>query len=184
MTYYAEYDSTIINVPSPVIGWYDTDFNYPILPSNVNLFELTEAQWIAHVATPNGWAIYENMIQPYTASVPAIPFTQQIQNYIEEGINITSTTYPALNGVYSVSSYLPFGRQDIATEAQFISTFNEFTNSTTELTWPLLNNTPVVFPNTASFLLFAKAAGQFYSACQAAALTQSGVLPVNTYNIG
>lgn len=84
----------------------------------------------------------------------------------------------ALDGTYRVASGVPFGREDIANEAQFISTFSEFTNGTTTLDWPLIDGTTfVTFPSTTEFLAFAKAAAQFYAACSAVKLTNSGTLP-------
>jgi hypothetical protein len=85
---------------------------------------------------------------------------QQAAMLIAGGISITSTGTPALNGVYTIQPGVPFGQEDIATEAQFIAQFSEFTNgATTNLQWPLLNGTFVTFPTTTEFLAFAKAAG-------------------------
>jgi hypothetical protein len=44
--------------PAPVTGWYDTSaLEYPSLPSNANLIEVTSEQWSAHFSNPNGWAV-------------------------------------------------------------------------------------------------------------------------------
>ena len=115
---------------------------------------------------------------------PAPTLAQQAAAAIAAGLTITSTSTPALNGTYAVASGVPFGREDIGTEAQFVSTFSEFTNGTTTLDWPLIDGkTFVTFPTTASFMAFAKAAAQFYAACKAVAATGAGSLPAASATI-
>lgn len=114
-------------------------------------------------------------IAAYVAPVQTL--AQQADALIAGGLTVASTATPALNGTYTVASGAPFGREDIATEAQFVSTFAEFTNGTTSLTWPLANGTFVTFPTTASFMGFAKAAAIFYAACQGVSATGQGSLP-------
>jgi len=51
MTKYAQFNSFDIQ-PSPVIGWYDTrEFDYPNLPAQSELIELTDAEWAARLDT-------------------------------------------------------------------------------------------------------------------------------------
>lgn len=134
--------------------------------------ECTQAQY----AGGNLWALKNGVITAIDAPAPTL--AQQAAAAINAGLTITSASTPALNGVYAVASGVPFGREDIGTEAQFVSTFSEFTNGTTTLQWPLIDGkTFVTFPTTASFMAFAKAAAQFYAACKAVAATGAGSLP-------
>ena len=120
-----------------------------------------------------------------TAPIPAATILQQqAAAALSAGLSITSTGTPALNGTYRVASGVPFGREDIGTEAQFVSTFSEFTNGATTLDWPLIDGkTFVTFPTTASFMNFAKAAAQFFAACKAIAAIGAGSLPTASATI-
>ncbi len=173
---YAQYNPTLS--PAPVTGWFDAaEFDYPNLPPASDLFELTAAQWAAHFSNPSGWAVQNGALVAYTPPTPAPTLAQQAAALIAGGLAITSTGTPALDGTYIVASGVPFGREDIGTEAQFISTFSEFTNGTQTLEWPLKDGTFVTFSSTGAFLNFAKAAAQFYAACQGVIATNSGTLP-------
>jgi hypothetical protein len=122
----------------------------------------------------------------WTFAAPAAPvqtLAQQATTLIATGLTITSTGTPALNGVYTMQSGVPFGQEDIDTEAQFIAQFGEFTNgATTNLTWPLLSGASVAFPTTSEFLAFAKVAGQFVAAVKLA-VSQGSALPAATAQI-
>lgn len=119
-----------------------------------------------------------------TLPAPIAPTLAQLATAaIAGGVTITSTGTPALNGTYAVASGVPFGREDIGTEAQFITTYSEFTNGTQTIEWPLMDGTFVTFPTTAAFLNFAKVAGQFYAACKSVAALGSGELPSATATI-
>jgi hypothetical protein len=183
MTQYAQYNPNVAG-PSPVTGWYDTElFGYPNLPPASDLLEVTAAQWAARLSNPPGWAVSNGALVAYTPPPPVPTLAQQAAALIAGGITITSTGTAALNGVYNVQSGVPFGQEDIATEAQFISTYGEFTNgATTNLQWPLLNGTFVAFPTTAAFLAFAKAAAQFIAAVKLA-VGQGAALPAATATI-
>src|SRR6185437_1503475 len=86
--------------------------------------------------------------------------------WIGAGLTVTSIGTPALAGVYAID---PQTQSDIAVEAQFISTFSEFTNGgTVDLLWPLPNDSEVTFPTTVAFMAFAKGAGQKVAAAKAA----------------
>lgn len=186
MTQYAYFDSTISG-QSPVIGWYDTGVaKYPNLPAASDLLELTATQWKAR--NTGAWAVNTTTspksLVSYTPPAPVPTLAQKAQALITAGLTITSTATPALNGTFAVASGVPFGREDIGTEAQFVSTFSEFTNGTTAIKWPLIDGrTFVKFADTASFMSFAKAAAQFYAACQAVIATGTGTLPPATATI-
>jgi hypothetical protein len=82
-----------------------------------------------------------HLLRSAPCSAPAcrqrLTLTQEAATLIGGGITIASTGTPALNGVYAVQSGVPFGQKQIANEAQFISTYSEFTNGeTTNLQWP------------------------------------------------
>ena len=136
----------------------------------------------AQAASPMTWTVSGGKV--IEATPPAPTLAQQAASAIAAGLTITSASTPALNGTYAVASGVPFGREDIGTEAQFVSTFSEFTNGTTTLQWPLIDGkTFVTFPTTASFMAFVKAAAQFYAACKAVAATGAGSLPAASATI-
>ena len=140
--------------------------------------ECTAAQY----QDANAWTISNGQIVAYAPPAPTL--AQQAAAALGAGLTITSTGTPALNGTYAVASGVPFGREDIGTEAQFISTFSEFTNGTQTLEWPLIDGkTFVTFPNTATFMNFAKAAAQYYAAVKAVAATGQGSFPSNQVTI-
>ena len=182
MPKYAQFDSAAV-APAPVIGWYDTDaLTYPNLPASADLLELTATEWADRLA--GFWAVSAGKLVSYTPPVVPPTLAQQAASALAAGLTITSTSTPALNGTYAVASGVPFGREDIGTEAQFISTFSEFTNGTQTLEWPLIDGkTFVTFPNTATFMNFAKAAAQYYAAVKAVAATGQGSFPSNQVTI-
>lgn len=176
MTQYAWFDPTIAQ-PAPIKGWFDTEFApYPNLPPVSDLVVLTPAQWAAHMSNPSGWAVQNGTLVAYTPPVAPPTLAQQAASLIQAGLTITSTSTPALDGVYVISDNVPFGRQDIANEAQFIASFSEFTNGSTTLEWPQANGTMVTFPSTTEFMAFAKVVAQFRVAVQIAVIS-SGTLP-------
>lgn len=69
MTKYARFDPSV-NDPKPVIGWYDTDLNYPTLPDMSGMLTLSDPQWAAHFINPNAWAIESNALVPFAQPVP------------------------------------------------------------------------------------------------------------------
>ena len=182
MAQYAYYNS-LVPSPSPVIGWYDTtEVSYPNLPPVSDLLEITPAQWAERMT--GQWAVSDGALVAYTPPVPAPTLAQQAAALIASGLTITSTSTPAINGTYAIASGVLFGREDIGTEAQFVSTFSEFTNGMQTLEWPLIDGkTFVTFPNTATFMNFAKAAAQYYAAVKAVAATGQGSFPSNQVTI-
>ena len=135
------------------------------------------------VAVAVGWS-YANGTFTAPPAPPAPTLAQQAAAALGAGLTITSTGTPAINGTYAVASGVPFGREDIGTEAQFVSTFSEFTNGAQTLEWPLIDGkTFVTFPSTTTFMNFAKAAAQYYAAVKAVAATGQGSFPSNQVTI-
>ena len=168
MKYFMEFDASG-NYAGNGIAVHDT------LPPGA--VECTAAQY----AGGNLWALKNGIITAISAAAPTL--AQQATAAIGAGLTITSASTPALNGTYAVASGVPFGREDIGTEAQFVSTFSEFTNGAQTLEWPLLNGTFVTFPSTASFMNFAKAAAQYYAAVKAVVAAGQGSFPSNQVTI-
>ena len=162
-------------------------FNEQVVQIEAVQFEVHPS--LTWVAIPAGQTVevgYAFANGTFTAppAPPAPTLAQQAAAALGAGLTITSTSTPALNGTYAVASGVPFGREDIGTEAQFISTFSEFTNGTQTLEWPLIDGkTFVTFPNTATFMNFAKAAAQYYAAVKAVAATGQGSFPSNQVTI-
>lgn len=106
MARYAYFNSNTPS-PSPVLGWYDTEAsNYDSLPGAANLFTLTDAQWDARLAAPNGWAVSNGALIPYNAPDPPVPLDIQAANaltaHIAMGIAITCSGNSALNATYAL----------------------------------------------------------------------------------
>ncbi len=169
-------DSTQKNISDVFCGPQDETI-YP----NQGTVAASDARWAAYYAavTP---AMRVGLAVP-TSAPPAPTLAQQATALIAAGLTIASTGTPAINGTYAVASGVPFGREDIGTEAQFISTFSEFTNGAQTLEWPLTNGTFVTFPSTAAYMNFAKAAAQFYAAAKAVVALNAGVLPAAAVTI-
>lgn len=110
-----------------------------------------------------------------TVAIPAELVSQAAyQAFIGGGLTVTSTGTSALNGVYAID---PASQANIATEAQFISTFAEFTNGeTTNLSYPLMNGTLVAFPTTTEFMAFAKMVAQTVASAKLA-MAQNAAMP-------
>jgi len=94
---------------------------------------------------------------------PPLTPTQQYANAISGGVIVTSTSTTALNGTYGVS---PDDQANISSEAQFISTFQEFTTASDTIDWADIDGAVHTFPSTAVFMTFAKATAQYVSACK------------------
>ena len=159
-------------------------FNGLVIQVEITTFPVHSSfEW---VPIPNGVTVevgytYANGV---FSAPPAITLSlaQDIDNIISSGLVVKGSGAP--NGTYIVASGIPFGREDIGTEAQFVSTFSEFTNGAQTLEWPLIDGkTFVTFPDTTSFLNFAKAAAQFYAACKAVIATGQGPIPSNQVTI-
>ena len=160
---------------------------------NGSVIQIEAVQFEVHpsltwVAIPAGQTVevgygYANGEFVAPPAPPAPTLAQQAASALAAGLAITSTGTPAINGTYAIASGIPFGREDIGTEAQFVSTFSEFTNGAQTLEWPLLNGTFVTFPSTASFMNFAKAAAQYYAAVKAVVAAGQGSFPSNQVTI-
>jgi hypothetical protein len=107
---------------------------------------------------------------------PILTLAEQGAALIADGLTITSTGTPALNGVYNIQPGVPFGQEQIAQEAQFITTFSKFTNgTTTALSWPLMNGTLITFTATQQFLNFSEQAAEFVAAVEVAVEANSAL---------
>ena len=111
---------------------------------------------------------------------PQVAAAQAYAAFIASGLEVTSESTASLSGNYPIQDT---DQASIATEAQFISTFGEFTNQqTVNLLWQQSNGTNVVFPTMASFLAFAKAAGQLVAAAKVCGIS-GNPMPSNQVSI-
>lgn len=154
MPKYANYDSTQPS-PSPVFGWYDTDFaNYPNLPDAANLLELSDADWKLHLTqgAPE-YAVDSGSLVPYTPPPPVLSLSQQAARMLGQGCIIESVSIPALNRTYAVDAA---SRATIAEVVAGINGGDGFPKGN-----PTYNYTDsfgtTVFPSTASFMTVARA---------------------------
>jgi len=124
-------------------------------------------------------------IGPYVAPVITVTPQQQYNTVIANGLTVTSSSAPALNGVYGVASD---DQANIISEAQFISIYQQFTNGLTSFAWADIKGAMHTFPSTALFMAFAKASAMYVSGCkQTLAALQNGQVasfPASTVNIG
>ncbi|MEK7888211.1 hypothetical protein AAB992_13920 [Burkholderia contaminans] len=113
-----------------------------------------------------GWVVTHAAGGSVSFAAPAPAPRTPIQQYvaaINSGIVVTCSATPALNATYGVSD---IDAANISAEAQFIAIYAEFTNGATTFPWADVNRQPHTFPNTATFMAFAKAAAQYVSACK------------------
>jgi hypothetical protein len=104
MPKYAQYNPAA-PAPSPVLGWYDTDgLTYSNLPVSTDLLSVTDDQWAARLANPSGWAVGAGALVAYAPPAPAVTLSSEAAAMIAGGIQIASTSTPALNGTYSVNA--------------------------------------------------------------------------------
>ena len=98
MTYFAQYDPSA-SAPAKVIGWYNTGaHSYPNLPSASNLLEISEAEWQAHYANPDGWAVAGGALVAFPPPAPVLTLAQQAANAAVAGLTI------ALSGTVTLAA--------------------------------------------------------------------------------
>jgi hypothetical protein len=174
MTQYAQFDPSAAQ-PAPVLGWYDTGaFSYPNLPPTADLVQLTSAQWTAHFANPNGWAVQGGALVAYTPPVAAPTPAQLANTALGAGLAITSTSTPALNGTYAIDNA---SQGKIAAISVYILTNAKFPGGVASYPLVDMSGTPHTFPTTASFQAFATAVADYVAALDAIIATNSGTLP-------
>ena len=186
MPKYAAFNSAI---SGPTFsGWYDTDlFTYASLPPPADMLELTTAEWDAHFANPNGWAVQSGALVTYTPPAPVVPVVvptaaQLAQTAIAAGVQITSTSTPALNGTYAC---------DDAAQARINRVYAliqrgggaVFPAGLTSLPWPDESGALHTFTGVAEFLAFETAVGNYVLALDMIQAANSGTLPSSTVNI-
>jgi hypothetical protein len=146
-----------------------SQFPVPVSLVWVDISTITPAPqvgWSA-VETSGAWAF--TAPSPPPAPTPAQLAAAAYSTFIGGGLTVTSTATPGLNGVYPIDAD---SQVTISTEAQFVSTFAEFTNQqTTNLEWQTQNGAMATFPTTQAFMAFAKAAAQAVAAAKLAAAT-------------
>ena len=110
--------------------------------------------------------------QPTTAQLNALAATVSAQQAaaanvaaaLAAGIQITSTSTPALSGTYAIDAT---HQQLIAAEQFYILTKGTFTNGGTTKPWLDLSGVAHTFPSTAEFTAFAEAVAQYVDALMA-----------------
>jgi hypothetical protein len=95
----------------------------------------------------------------------ALSPAQQYAAAMDRGIVVTYAATPVLNGTYGV---MDADMSNISDEAQFVALYQEFINGDTTLSWVDVGGQPHVFPDTATFMAFAKAAAKYVSGCKKA----------------
>lgn len=159
MTQYAYYDSAAPQ-PAAVLGWYDTvAVTYPSLPLAANLLQVTPDEWAAR--HPGPWAVEGQ------ALVPGQPIQRQTPDLVMKaafivGCEVKSASNPSLN-----ATYVAYGQPwtDMQSEAQFITTFQEFSaDNPSSLVWGNVAGSPVTFTSVNDFLAVAKGIAKWVTA--------------------
>ena len=175
--YFASFDPT----SETVTGWYDNSTSrYNFLPPSasalpVGYVAVDAEAWAQHLTdlSLSTWKVVDG-VATYTAPVTPAPTAVQVAAaaygaFIADGLSVTSTATPALNGTYGIG---PSDTADISAEAQFISAFSEFTSgNSTAMPWQQVDGTVVTFISTSDFLNFAKIAAQTVTAAKLAAIS-------------
>ena len=111
------------------------------------------------------------------APAPLTP-DQQYDAAMASGLTLAGSSTPAVDGTWDVSAA---GARAIREEAQFISLYGAFSTGEPALPWPDLHGQLHVFPDTVTFMAFAKTVMQYVSACRQAhaalAAGQQAVFP-------
>lgn len=109
---------------------------------------------------------------------------EQYAAAISKGLVVTCASTPALNGTYSIANS---DQSNINSEAQYITSFQEFTTGGQTMAWADASGTPRTFPSTTLFMQFAKAGAQFVSACKQATVAlssgQAATFPSNSVEL-
>lgn len=136
------------------------------------------------VAVTQRWTYIGEVFAPPAARV----FTAEQQAtlaysaFINAGMAVVCVSAPEINGVYALDQT---SQSNIEVEAQFVSTYTEFTTgATTDLPWTLADGTPVVFPTMPSFMAFAKAIALKVAAAKRAAWSIAGGVPATMPSSG
>lgn len=183
MPQYAYFDSTA-TPPAPVLGWFDTDrFNYPNLPDQSNLLELTTDQWNARQT--GLWAVSSGTLVSYT---PPMSLPQQAQialaAALAQGIAVTSVTLPVVNGTYALDGY---STGQIFQIGLFAAQFGFFPSGASEQPYPDLTSQIHMF-TVPIFISFLHAVAPLIANLQAQAgiMAQGGTptWPVQTAALG
>lgn len=177
MTQYANFDHTLAT--APVIGWYDTGIlNYPNLPDQADLLEMTADQWTARMT--GFWAVQDHVLIPYSPPPPTLSLIDQANFALASGLTIHSTSSPGLNGPYSCDVLI---QGKIGAVSTYILVNSKFPGGADVFPWLDFNGEPHVFMSTAMFQVFATAIADYVSALDLIIATNSGSLPVSTVTI-
>lgn len=103
-----------------------------------------------------------------------VPVVQTLASALGLGLVLTCAASPGVDGTYAVTDAALAG---INSEAQFISLYQEFSTGTTSRNWPDSSGIEHTFPDTATFMAFAKEALRYVALCRQA---QSAASPGST----
>ena len=95
-------------------------------------------------------------------------------------IKITSTSYPALNGSYSVG---PQAQSNLAAVELYAVANGTFPGGATSYPWLDASGQPHVFPSVTEFKAFASAVANYVAAVTMVEDTGTGTLPAATASI-
>jgi len=131
---------------------------------------------IASDTAQHGREIYAELVAgqwgeigPYDPPPPPTA-NEQYAAAIAAGLIVTCAATPELDATYSVS---PDSMAAINHESQFIATHDEFAPGESVLPWPDAGGSLHTFPDTLTFMAFARAAQRYVSGCNQTLLALS-----------
>ncbi|MBU9525064.1 DUF4376 domain-containing protein [Burkholderia multivorans] len=149
-----------------ITGMYD-DGVRPPPPAAVKISDELFAKCGSNVAFVNG------VLVPYSPPPKALTIQQQASVALSKGLTITSTTVPALNGTFDVSSV---SQQRIVAEVTSILLNGAFTDGSTSIQWVDLSGKNHSLTTT-QFKAFASAVSSYVASVTACILGQASTLP-------
>lgn len=168
MTKNVSYDTT----SGLITGMFDAAVRpLPTLPDGQAMLAVTDAQW--GVIGP-GWGVVSGVPALLPASNAPPTLAQQALAALAAGVQITSTSTPALDGTYAISSS---AQAKIQAVSLFIVVNGKFPGGQSTMAWADAAGAAHTFPNTAAFQAFATAVADYVAALDAVLLGISLELP-------
>lgn len=127
-----------------------------------------------------GWTYVAGVWAAPVVVVPAQTPADLAYSAMASGIQITSTSTPALNGTYTIDG-IAQGR--IASVSTYILVNGVFPGGLTEYPWIDMAGSPHTFPTTTEFQAFATAVADYVAALDLIIVTGEGTLPSATATI-
>jgi hypothetical protein len=170
-------NGVVVELFTPPTGaTLDQCFTPQMVAQFVDVTAASPAPQVGWTATETGGA--------WSFAAPSAPppptLAQQAELALGEGVTITSTANPALNGVYAVNG----AAQANLTATMLYATVNgKFPGSSSTQSWAQMNGDVVTFQTVAEFTAFATVLANYVADLMEIAMTNTGTLPAPTATI-